>query len=90
MKKDLLLFAAFIFGVATTAGAAKNKAGERIDTLKARQLAGGPGYFDTCKQESTFGFHQCQQKRYSSCQLWQGHSLPVGTHSFYHSYLGCR
>lgn len=38
MKKDLLLFAAFIFGVATTAGAAKNKAGERIDTLKARQL----------------------------------------------------
>ena len=24
MKKDLLLFAAFIFGVATTAGAAKN------------------------------------------------------------------
>lgn len=38
MKKDLLLFAAFIFGVATTAGATKNKAGERIDTLKARQL----------------------------------------------------
>lgn len=38
MKKDLLLFAAFIFGVATTAGAAKSKAGERIDTLKARQL----------------------------------------------------
>lgn len=38
MKKDLLLFAAFIFGVATTAGAAKNKTGERIDTLKARQL----------------------------------------------------
>ena len=38
MKKDLLLFATFIFGVATTAGAAKNKAGERIDTLKARQL----------------------------------------------------
>lgn len=38
MKKDLLLFAVFIFGVATTAGAAKNKAGERIDTLKARQL----------------------------------------------------
>lgn len=38
MKKNLLLFAAFIFGVATTAGAAKNKAGERIDTLKARQL----------------------------------------------------
>lgn len=38
MKKDLLLFAAFIFGVATTAGAAKNKAGERIDTLKARLL----------------------------------------------------
>lgn len=38
MKKDLLLFAAFIFGVATTAGAAKNKAGERIDTLKAKQL----------------------------------------------------
>lgn len=30
MKKDLLLFAAFIFGVATTAGAAKNKAGERM------------------------------------------------------------
>ena len=41
MKKDLLLFAAFIFGVATTAGAAKNKAGERIDTLKARQLQEG-------------------------------------------------
>lgn len=38
MKKDLLFFAAFIFGVATTADAAKNKAGERIDTLKARQL----------------------------------------------------
>ena len=38
MKKDLLLFAALILGVATTAGAAKNKAGERIDTLKARQL----------------------------------------------------
>lgn len=57
---------------------------------EGKTAAGGPGYFDTCKQESTFGFHQCQQKRYSGCQLWQGHSLPVGTHSFYHSYLGCR
>lgn len=38
MKKDLLLLAAFVLGVATTAHAAKNKTGERIDTLKARQL----------------------------------------------------
>lgn len=32
MKKDLLLFAAFIFGVATTAGAAKAKQ-ENASTL---------------------------------------------------------
>lgn len=38
MKKDLLLLAALVLGVATTAHAAKNKTGERIDTLKARQL----------------------------------------------------
>ena len=38
MKKDLLLLAALSMGVATTADAAKNKAGELTDTLKARQL----------------------------------------------------
>ena len=36
MKKDLLLFFFFFSGVATTAGASKNKAGERIDPLKSR------------------------------------------------------
>ena len=43
MKKDLLLLAALVLGVATTAHAAKNKTGERIDTLKARQLQEVPG-----------------------------------------------
>lgn len=61
MKKDLLLFAAFIFGVATTAGAAKKKQSRRTHRhSEGKTAAGGPGYFDTCKQESAFGFHQCQ------------------------------
>ncbi len=38
MKKDLLFATALLMGMATTADAAKNKAGEIIDTLKARQL----------------------------------------------------
>lgn len=38
MKKDLLLLAALSMGVTTTANAAKDKAGELIDTLKTRQL----------------------------------------------------
>lgn len=90
MKKDLLLFAAFIFGVATTAGAAKNKAGERIDTLKARQLQEVQVISTRASKKAPLAFTNVSKKRYSGCQLWQGHSLPVGTHSFYHSYLGCR
>ncbi len=38
MKKDFLFATALLMGVATTADAAQNKAGELIDTLKTRQL----------------------------------------------------